>query len=61
MGEEVIWYVEKQLTPIFNRMDKLAKQQKENTKATKRAAEEVSTIKTREEENNGNSIVIKTS
>ena len=46
MGEEVIQYVEKQLTPIFNRMDKLAKQQKAKTKATKKAAEEVSAIKT---------------
>ena len=53
MGEEVVWYVEKQLTPIFNRIYKLAEEQKGNTKATKSAVEEVSAIKTREEENSG--------
>ena len=35
-------------------MDELAEEQKENTEATKRAAEEVSGIKTREEENGRN-------
>ena len=38
----------------FYRMDELAEEQKENTEATKRAAEEVSGIKTREEENGRN-------
>ena len=49
----MIQYVEKKLRPIFNRMDRLAKQQKENTEATKGAAEEVSAIKTREEGHGG--------
>lgn len=54
-GEEVLRYPEKQLIPIFNRMDNLAEQQKGNTGVTRRAVEEVCAIKTRGGENGGTS------